>query len=241
MKKIIFLMSFALILLIGCDKEEPNLITLSTSDRQVSESGTLVFVSDGEKEFWEVISADELQDNSGSVTTRSNSAHTHGEFTATGEDPAYFGTYTFNGTQNNGGSHGSAEIIQVRPDGNRHFIMETACVSVEGNEGIYGGMITEVIENTVPNPPPPPPPPPCPTFPDCPPPPPPCDIFSVGTYFVFKVIDNGQGNNAPTDQYFNLSIAGCALPGNCFADFPLWPFFGVGDVANESDKIKVNK
>lgn len=241
MKKLLFLMSFALVLLLGCGKEESNIISLSSDDQQVSEQGLLFFVSAGEKEYWEVISTDELQTNSGSVATRSNSAHTHGKFSTAPEGSEFYSTYEFSGTQNNGGTHGSAEIIQVRPNGTRHFIMETACVVVIENEAMYGGLITEVIENTIPNPPPPPPPPPCPTFPDCPPPPPPCDVYSVGTYFWFRVLDNGQGNNAEADQYFNLALAGCFPPDDCFADFFLWPFVPTFDVANESDKIKVNK
>ena len=127
--------------------------------------------------------------------------------------------------------------------GNLHIKLETASVVILGddnNEAVYGGLITEVIENTLPPPPPPPPPPPAPPGANPPPPPPPaCDKFELGTYVYFVVKDNGQGNNAPPDQYRPVIYSRCTALEDGGETFP-WFLFGWVDVSDESDKIKVN-
>lgn len=231
MKKLIPLMTLALLVLFGCAKEETTPNAVSTDNQNVGESSVWVINANSDSPVWESVSQDDLQSNSSaSATSRSNSAHTHGNFTGGAL------TITFSGTQNNGGPHGSAEFIQSFGPFTAHVILETYCVSVDGNEAVYGGIVTEVIENNFP---PPPPPPPCP---NCPPPPP-CNPLDIGSYVYFKVVDNGQGNNAPLDQYYGITFATCnGIP--CDAGLP-W-FFGLDeegnpfDVEGENDKIKVN-
>ena len=225
MKKLILFMSVAVIAFYGCEKSELN---PSFEKQEVEKSNVAAFVLnlDGETPTYEAIylSQDELQGKA-DLYKGSNSAHTHGNFhTSSGS------SFTFNGTQNNGGSHGSGEYQSSSPFGDVHVIMETVSVVVDGDEAIYGGVISEVILNTLVVPPPP----------GVPPPPPPPTPFLLGSHVYFKVLDNGQGNNAPADQYHGVvfSITN-PIPGGG-AGLP-WFFSTFFDVANESDKIKVNK
>ncbi len=228
MKKLIFFMSFAIIAFYGCEKSEMN---PSSENQEVEKSSVAAFVLNlSDETTYEVIylSQEEMQGETNQYKS-SNSAHTHGTYHGGGGSTVV----TFNGTQNKGGSHGSAELQLATPFGNAHVIMKTVSVIVDGNEAIYGGIVTEVIENTLVIPPPPPPPP------GFPPPPPPPTPYLLGSHTYFKVLDNGQGNNADPDQYHGLIVStsnpipdgGVGLP---------WFFSTFMDVENESDKIKVN-
>lgn len=64
-------------------------------------------------------------------------------------------------------------------------------------------------------------------------------MFDLGTYVYFVVKDNGQGNNAPPDQFKNILIPRCDAWSDGGVGLP-WFIFGWTDVADESDKIKVN-
>ena len=94
--------------------------------------------------------------------------------------------------------------------------MDTEYVAVEGNEAIYGGTFTNV-EN-------------------------PAGPFQLGNIMYFKVIDNGQGNNASPDQH---AIGGLIVPGGeSFSSIPpvtdpFWERFGLLDVL-EPGSVKVN-
>ena len=167
------------------------------------------------------------------VVLRANSTNAHGNFnTATGNV-----SITFSGSQNNGGAHGSGEFRNSIPGvGTDHVLFDTRCLSVVGNSAVYSGIITEVLENTIPPPPPPPPP--------IPAPPPP---IAVGNVVVFNVIDNGQGNNALPDQHSELFLFVPDAEDFCETtpspDSPFWTLFGVfplADVGGANDKIKVN-
>jgi len=240
MKRLTFLLAFALIFFYGCNKQETN---PAADNQQVGTSGasTWILNLEGETPVWEFITISDQHINPGSATLKQgNSAHAHGNITGFG-GPGYT---TFSGTQNNGGAHGSAEIQFSAQGGNLHIKLETASVVVlgdDGNEAIYGGLITEVIENTIPQPPPPPPPPPPPggNPPPPPPPPPACDKFELGTYVYIVVKDNGQGNNAPLDEYRPFIYSTCDALSDGGKFFP-WFLFGWVDVSDESDKIKVN-
>ena len=236
MKKIFLLMSIGLLLLAGCSKEN--------TDSQIEEqTSDLVYVHtfDGDNIVSEAISLDEYENIDGNssaaeIRANGNSVHTHGEFHGFSGS-----TFSFSGTQNNGGAHGSAEIVFVRgpgpggPGGTAHFLLETVAVvigNIGGQDGaLYGGIVTEVIMNTLPPPPPPPPGNP----------PPPCNPYDVGSYFYFLVNDNGQGNNAPADQYRNAVITSCDEASTAgLLNFLNLFFFSWNDVQLESDHIKVN-
>ena len=218
-------MSLVILLFSSCSKEE-------TNDQITETTANSAFVfnqSDGTIDF-NFIAMDESENPI--ITNRGNSIHAHGDFNLNG------GAISFSGTQNNGGAHGTAEFnYTFGPFGTAHVLLETvSVVSISENDAIYGGIITEVIENTVMFPPPPP----CPTFPNCPPPPPPapCDPYELGTYVYFVVIDNGEGINAPSDQYNNALLNTCFADPNGGSNVP-WFLFGNSDVG-PNDKIKVN-
>lgn len=182
-------MSLSIFLFTSCSKEEsPEQITEQTAD------SVYVFNLDGKSQTWETITIDELPSKSNVITNRGNgnSAHAHGNFPGV----------VFSGTENNGGSHGSA-TANLGPWG---FTLETACIRVEGNEAIYDGIVTETT-----GPP-----------------------FFVGFHMSFKVIDNGQGNNAPADQFY----AGIWLSPQELCDVPL--DYGPSFDVPEPGSIKVN-
>ena len=225
MKKLL-LLALPLMLIYACEKEG---IAPAAVDQleETSSSSAWIINPNSEASGWELITLEEPVTSS--LVMRGNSAHTHGDYTA-------FGTFhlIFNGTQNNGGAHGSATLMRSSGPFELHVVMETVSVVVQNeNKAIYGGIITEVVANNFP---PPPPPRPCPTFPNCPPPPS-CSPYDLGSYVYFQVIDNGQGNNAPADQYRGL-IATCNEFPNGAAGFP-WFIFRASDV-EEGDNIKVN-
>lgn len=226
MKKTILSLSIGLLLIVGCSTESTDTQIEQQKDELVN-----VHHFDGDNFVWEAISLDEMKSNqskSGTATTlskRGNRVHAHGDFHGFG------GTISFSGTQNNGGAHGSAEIEissggPFGPGGTAHIILETTSVvmvNVAGEEGaIYGGIVTEVIENTISSPPG-----------QC--------GYNLGAYVYFLVKDNGQGNNAPVDQYRNVLIANCDELADGGAGFD-WEFFFFSwfDVGEASDKIKVN-
>jgi hypothetical protein len=228
MNKLFPLMALALLVLVGCAKEE----TIPVNQQSEETNGTTnVLTLEGDNWIWNALALDEListHSNSGAISNRGNSAHTHGNI----HDFGGSGLTTFSGTQNNGGSHGSAEIQFSAMGGNLHIKLETSSVVILGadeNEAVYGGLITEVIENTLPSPPPPPP-----GFP-----PPACAKFELGTYVYFVVKDNGQGHNDAPDQYRGVVYSRCTALADGGESFP-WFFFGWIDVADEADKIKVN-
>ena len=199
MKKTILLASFGLFLLTGCSKE-------STDTQVEQQSEELIYVLktiDG-KATWEEQSLDTDMLNSHTSTAKKsnngNSTHTHGSLDLGSLQ------MTWSGTENNGGTHGSAVLTQQFGPFNVNVTMETDCVNVIGNEAVYTGRITG-SEND-----------------------PTGFLFKIGNKVSLKVIDNGQGNNAPADQFAGLSISiGGFLGGEpqvCESigqpDFPSW-------------------
>lgn len=213
------LVPLACILLTSCSTEG----VYEPIAKQKSEAAYLFKMSNNMTD-WEAQVTTNLEDESNleNVRGNGNSLHAHGNFRD--------GDITFSGTQNNGGTHGSATFdITFGPFGSANVELETvSIISIGDNEVIYGGQISEVIENTIMFPPPPP------GFP-----PPPCDPYELGTYVYFVVKDNGQGNNAPADQVNNLIINSCGETPNGGAVIP-WSMFGFSDVDSSTDMIKVN-
>lgn len=222
MKKLIIAMVLGSVILTGCSKEQ-------ATDQIEDQTADSVYVlkQSNNGMVWEAMEVEASNNNpiENGDNSRSQSTHTHGEYTGFGGGT----TITFSGTQNNGGAHGSAEVRQVSGPFEAHYILETTSVVVDGNEAIYGGVITDVLVNTFPSPPPPPPGVPAP----------PCNPNSVGNYVYFTVFDNGQGANAPTDQYRGLTQS-CFIKADGGVSFPWFIFGSPRDVMNSSDKIKVN-
>ncbi len=218
MKKIVLSMSIGLLLLGGCSEE--NLVT------QIEEqTGDLVYVfnSNSENPVWEAIILDELEstqsislDELESTQSISNYALTEHNNENSAHTHGDLGPIIqeWSGTQNNGGVHGSASLLLF---GFSEVTMETECVMVEDNEAVYGGTITEIS--------------------------PPFGPFQIGAVIYFKVIDNGQGNNAPADQINPISlIVPVGEPSQCDVFTPsffLWDVLPNDDVP-EPGSVKVN-
>jgi hypothetical protein len=134
-------------------------------------------------------------------------------------------TITWSGTQTSNGVSGGAEIIQATPNFSFHFGMETECVTVDGKEAVYGGIITQVrsLSGNAPN-------------------------IGVGWRFYFKVIDNGTGGVPggiiPYDQISNKTIFASPMsPSLCNAYLPnnqMWSSRGYTDVI-EPGFVAVNQ
>lgn len=215
-------MSIGLLLIVGCSTENADTQIEQQKDKLVN-----VQYLNGDSNVWKAIPQDEMksyQSNLGSSSTtakRGNSAHTHGEYITPSSFFSSGRTVSWSGTENNGGAHGSA-VMEI-PSGSVTIsvIMETRCVSILDNEAVYGGTITEVLNDPfggVGGP------------------------YALGNTMIFKVIDNGQGANAPADQYVNTFINSSDLDCSNFPpDAIFWslPFFSVNDV-EEPGSVKVN-
>jgi len=132
---------------------------------------------------------------------------------------------TCSATQNNGGVHGTlvydrnVQFIDVST-----YYMDAYCVlELENGEAIVGGIITQVDSDSG------------------------SSSYEVGQTLFFKVVDNGQGINADSDQYIpTFFIGDSELPCE-FANFLFNIFnFPPVDIGNNSmdmqspDKVKVN-
>lgn len=210
MKSLIGMFSLLAILstvfITSCQKEETQ-----EPDQQTTETiDAWLFNSTDGSVVKKTINVIDLRSNSAiNEREQTNSAHTHGSFSNAGK------SVTWTGTQNNGGTHGSAIVTLNFANPAIVLTLETECVMVEGNEAVYGGTITEALN--VPE-----------------------DDFylGVGGHYYFKVIDNGQGNNAAPDQYSNISavFSACGvLPPSAW----IWGLFGYGDV-EAPGSVKVN-
>ena len=199
----------ALFLITGCAKENATPFKTNTDDQQ-KESGALVLSYNGDNPVWEYVVVDELpssQDGSHFVGLRDNngnSVHAHGDFP--GVD--------FSGTQNNGGTHGSATLNL----GPFTFTCDTECLMVEDDKAVYAGIITELAGP--------------PGFP-----------FGVDDFIYFRVIDNGEGSDAPADQFTGaIRFRFSTQPTRCgiwTPSHPSWTNYPDIDVP-EPGKIKVN-
>jgi len=208
MKKNSFLFAFALLFAFGCQKEE----SAPDADQQMTNTiDVWLFNSNDGSVVQKTIDVNDFQSKSASNDLKqANSAHTHGSFSNESK------SITWSGTQNNGGTHGSATVTLNVADPAIVLTLETECVMVEGKKAVYGGTITAALnvpeEDQA--------------------------FFGVGGHYYFAVIDNGQGNNAPPDQYSNVAAlfpaCGIFLPG----DF-IWTLFGFSDV-EAPGSVKVN-
>lgn len=207
-------MSIGLIVFTGCSKDE-------TNEQNVQESinSTYVLNVANGSAAWESVSTEEQSTN-----LEANSTNRSTRITVLGRMGAFGLPTNFSGRLNNGRVNGSGLLQLAGPGGSaaRFALKATSIVSIGEGEVVYGALITNVIENTIP------PPPPCPTFPNCPPPP-----FAEGSYVYFAVKDNGQGS----DQYKGLIFPSSNALGDGGASFP-WFIFPWNNLSSE-DRIHV--
>jgi len=211
MKKAVYLVAFALVVLYGCAKEESNVLIEEQSADRVWVFNNL----DGIQE-WETTSINELPSDSYVTHNRGNgnSTHTHGDYVWS----TLSATYEFSGTENNGGTHGSAYMtLPFPPFETIELTLETECVNVfEGNVAIYGATITESVNDLF-------------------------GIFAVGNIVYIKVIDNGQGNNADPDQRSPTTIISTFSEcGTLSPSDERWDQFGPNEDIQEPGSVKVN-
>ena len=181
MKKTILSISIGLLLLTGCSKEN-----VDPQIEQRTGDTFYVFNNNGEDSTWEEIAVDEFQSTNSKTgvtapnANRGNSTHTHGSLDLGDLQ------MTWSGTENDGGTHGSATLSQeFAPGLGVNVTMETSCVNSIGNEAVYVGRITDNDNATG-------------FF---------AFLFAVGNKVSLKVIDNGEGNNAQADQFAGLGIS----------------------------------
>jgi len=223
MKRFTFLVAIALVFFYGCNKEKTE---LTPNDQQVVKSGSTGYIVSFDENGAHVqqtvkISKEDLQNYTPSPTaSRSNSNHANGHFSYVNDVGDVEGTITFSAVQNNGGIHG-----QVVVNGLVSFHGETNCLMVDGNKAVFGCVITQVSDNAG------------------------LDFITPGNYVYFRVDDNGEGENDPSDQYcniFNVTEDDWCELGLLDVDYVyipasiLWADFGFSDTANESDQIQVN-
>jgi hypothetical protein len=176
MKNLILTMTAGLILLTGCSKEE----SYEQIEEQTIDSVYVLKQIDGTT-TWETMAID-IENNPAYTyfNHTANNAYTRGLFMPSYRDPLVI---SWSGFTDETGTYGTAEIQMSRPGYSFHFILQTECVTVDGNAAVFGGIITEVVESSG-NPPP----------------------FGVNWRFYFKVIDNEQGNSINYDLISNTRV-----------------------------------
>lgn len=218
---------FSMVFIVGCQKDAME-TDPATDDTWKMEANTVIIMGpDG----FQKVAMEELQDFSGQVSTRNNgngnngnngNSHINAHF-STQPSPAFKNaTLQLNATENNQGVNGTgiAWVTQLTATGAEYsyqMITKPECMFTDGNEAVWVGIIEEIIGET-------------PGFP------------YPGLKVVIKVIDNGQGANAPADQYNpQIIFLGPAWPCNLFPlGHPAWNTLPDLDVLNASDNIKVN-
>ncbi len=139
-------MSIGLIVFIGCSKDEAN-----EQNVQESINSTYVLnVTNGDAS-WESVSTEQESANlEANPTNRSN------RITALGRMRAFGLPTNFSGRLNNGRVNGSGLLQLAGPGGSatRLALKASSQVSIGNGEVVYGGLITNVIENRIPPPPP---------------------------------------------------------------------------------------
>jgi len=174
MKNLILTTVLGIILLTGCSRDD----SIELIENQTTNSSYVLYQLN-DIDSGETIVLDEFQ-RTGYFQTPIT-AHTEGYYL-----PSYKNamTITWSGTQYADGSRkGRAELIQISPDINFHFILDTECIMAEDNEAVYGGTIIEVksLYGGL------------------------TDI-DLGWRFYFKVIDSKHSGNNSYDKIANITM-----------------------------------
>ena len=205
MKNLTLLFAIGLILLTGCSKDE----TFEQVEEQTIDTTVLVLEKVDGKYIWEAMPINELQKGTALKYDKvdGTSAHTNGYYESTNRDNTII---SWSGTQTYGGVRGSAEVKMTAPDYSFQFAMETECVTVNGNEAVYGGVITE-IRGLSGKPP----------------------VFDLGWRFYFKVVDFQRGGHQ-FDKIANMMIFASPMsPSICGSSGPsnhIWASQGYSEV-----------
>ena len=171
MKKLTFLIAFAVVFMYGCNKQE----TSPALDNQQATVSNVTIQSinfEGEQIGSRVITIDAVNNSTGTSTDlkANNNQHANGHFhTQSGS------VISGSAVVNNGGTHGNVNITFASGE---ELKLSTTGLEIEGNQAAIGGQITQTSG-----------------FPEGHP------FSVVGNYFYFLEEDNGEGNNDPSDRY----------------------------------------
>lgn len=227
MKPRIGFFALLLILVFGCTKDQ-SITSTATDDQLIQKSSEMYVINfSGSPQYpLRTISWEEIQkagnNSSGYVRQRSSSSSVNGHFSpiANPGNPDDVVVVSLSGVQNNGGIHGHARIISGFLD----FSVNTECLLFDGDEVVYGGVITQVF------------------YVD------PAfiavfgDIIVPDAHIALKMKDNGEGQNAPPDQTTEYFVVGPVPLCDAFppeSDF--WTYvFPLVNVLKESDQIQVS-
>ena len=206
MKNITLLFALGLILFTSCSKDD----SLEQTELQTIDS-VYVLNQFNDSATWDSQVLDNSQNGANysyedpNITYR---AHTKGHYSQPSRDGM---TLQWDGTTTIQGFQGRAVFKQATPNFSLHFNMETECITVDGNEAVYGGIITQVIELSGDTP-----------------------IIGVGWRFYFKVTDNDQGGIVTNDQISNVTLFTSPMsPSLCNVHLPsnsIWSSQGYSEV-----------
>ena len=203
MKNLIFTIAAGLILLTGCSKDD-------SVEQFEEQTNDIVYVSKqyNGNSIWETMEIDVKDNNPYSNTADTRGyGFTSGLYNPPNRNPLLI---TWNGTKDESGYNGSAEIQMTTPSYSFHFIMETECITVIDNVAMYGGLITHVVE--VSGDPP----------------------FGIYWRFYFKVIDNTIVVHSGIDKISSMRIFASPMsPSLCNVyppNHPIWSSHGYDEV-----------
>lgn len=211
------------LLIVGCAKEEtrPEVSLKSNPDvTQIDPNGAYYLDVEGNVTQIDMESID--QENVGKLEARNGNAHLNAHYSHQPERFYLSQTLQLNATENKNGVSGVGHWDRTWGENgefNYHVTMDADCMESNGVDAIFVGLVTSV-EGDLPN-----------IYP------------GVGARVWIRVKDNGEGPNAPLDQYKGSIInpsgtAPCGI-------FGLNSFFWrccsgpYRDVANPSDNIQV--
>ncbi len=209
MKNLIFTIAMGLILLTSCSKDD----SLEQTELQTIDSVYILNQSNNTPN-WDTMVIDSPQ-NSANYAYEQNNSNRHSIEGLYMSPPQNGLTIQWTGSQTGDRTYGVAEFKQISPSFNFHFKMKTECISVDGNEAVYGGVITQIVS----------------LLGDVP-------LIEEGWRYYFKVIDNGEGGIPggiiPSDQLSNMTIfAPPGIPLLCNGYSPssyIWSSQGYTDV-----------
>lgn len=177
MKNLILTLTAGLFLLTGCSKDE----SFEQMEEQTIDSIYILNQIDGMTTI-ETTSID-LQTGTDFTYTTDNgngNGQTTGAYISMNRNA---NTISWSGFTDETGSYGNAEVLLSSPGYSLRLQMVTECVTVDGNEAVYGGIVTQVLDSSG-NPPP----------------------FTVNWRFYFKVIDTEQSGGISYDLISNTRI-----------------------------------
>ena len=133
MKNLTLLFALGFILITSCSKDE----SLEQTDLQTFDS-VYVLNQFNDASYWDTLVLEEsqksLEEPQRSIDYLiSDNAHTNGYYQPSSRNGI---TVTWSGTQNHNRTRGIADIKQTSPNINFHFVLETECVMVYGNQAV---------------------------------------------------------------------------------------------------------